>query len=175
MEILPAFCGADDFCLLFEPCWKQQLLVAEKRHRNQAKTLCLSEVMTIIVLFHSSGYRNFKTFYTQHVLKHPGWAFSKLISYNRGLCSAHVKQIIGLPISSPHRQQVMQENNEHQGKHVDECKNHNGQYPITIYLNKIASDKKVKEPLYGVIAPAIGTKIYAGQPIGYQERDSYNP
>jgi hypothetical protein len=39
--------------------------------------------MTIIVLFHSSGYRNFKTFYTQHVLKHMLWAFPKLVSYNR--------------------------------------------------------------------------------------------
>jgi hypothetical protein len=38
-------------------------------------TLCLSEVMTIIVLFHSSGYRNFKTYYTQHVLKHMAGAF----------------------------------------------------------------------------------------------------
>jgi hypothetical protein len=46
-------------------------------------TLCLSEVMTIIVLFHSSGYRNFKTYYTQHVLKHMAGAFPRLVSYNR--------------------------------------------------------------------------------------------
>jgi hypothetical protein len=39
--------------------------------------------MTIIVLFHSSGYRNFKTFYTAHVLRHMAWAFPKLVSYNR--------------------------------------------------------------------------------------------
>lgn len=39
--------------------------------------------MTIIVLFHSSGYRNFKTFYTSHVLKHMAGAFPKLVSYNR--------------------------------------------------------------------------------------------
>src|SRR5437868_150189 len=43
----------------------------------------LPEVMTIIVLFHSSGYRNFKTFYTAHVLKHLLWAFPRLPSYNR--------------------------------------------------------------------------------------------
>ncbi len=39
--------------------------------------------MTIIVLFHSSGYRNFKTFYTAYVVKHLGWAFPRLVSYNR--------------------------------------------------------------------------------------------
>ncbi len=81
MNILPIFCDIDDFCLLFEPLWRRQLLAT--RQRNRASTLCLSEVMTIIVLFHSSGYRNFKTFYTAHVVKHLGWAFPRLVSYNR--------------------------------------------------------------------------------------------
>jgi transposase len=83
MDILPVFCDIDDFCLLFEPFWRTRLLVHEPRQRQRAMTLCLSEVMTIIVLFHSSGYRNFKTFYTQHVLKHMAGAFPKLVSYNR--------------------------------------------------------------------------------------------
>jgi hypothetical protein len=83
MEILPLFCDIDDFCQFFEPAWKQRLLSDMPRQRNRQKALCLSEVMTIIVLFHSSGYRNFKTFYTQHVLQHLGGAFPKLISYNR--------------------------------------------------------------------------------------------
>jgi hypothetical protein len=83
MDILPVFCDIDDFCQFFEPCWKQQLLAAKERQRIRPATLCLSEVMTIIVLFHSSGYRNFKTFYTQHVMKHRLWAFPKLVSYNR--------------------------------------------------------------------------------------------
>jgi hypothetical protein len=39
--------------------------------------------MTILVLFHSSGYRDFKTFYTQYVMKHYASAFPKLTSYNR--------------------------------------------------------------------------------------------
>ncbi len=83
MDILPVFCDIDDFCLLFEPSWKQQLLTAKERQRNRVSTLCLSEVMTIIVLFHSSGYRNFKTFYTEYVMKHLVWAFPKLVSYHR--------------------------------------------------------------------------------------------
>jgi hypothetical protein len=53
------------------------------RQRQPAMTLCLSQVMTIMVLFHSSGYRNFKTFSTQHVLQHLGRAFPRLVSDNR--------------------------------------------------------------------------------------------
>jgi hypothetical protein len=83
MDILPVFCDIDDFCLLFEPLWRTRLLADVPRQRQRSMTLCLSEVMTIIVLFHSSGYRNFKTYYTQHVLKHMAGAFPKLVSYNR--------------------------------------------------------------------------------------------
>jgi hypothetical protein len=83
LDILPIFCDIDDFCQFFEPAWKQRLLPAQQRRRNRHASLCLSEVMTIIVLFHSSGYRNFKTFYTQHVLQHMTWAFPRLVSYNR--------------------------------------------------------------------------------------------
>lgn len=83
MDILPIFCDIDDFCQFFEPAWKQRLLTEMPRQRNRHSSLCLSEVMTIIVLFHSSGYRNFKTFYTEYVVKHLRWAFPRLVSYNR--------------------------------------------------------------------------------------------
>lgn len=66
MEILPVFCDIDDFCLLFEPLWKQRLLSTGARQRDRAVRLCLSEVMTIIVLFHASSYRNFEA-----ELEHP--------------------------------------------------------------------------------------------------------
>ena len=82
MDILPLFCDIDDFCLLFEPPWKRRLLAAGRR-RDRASALCLSEVMTIIVLFHSSAYRNFKSYYTEHVMKHYAGAFPRLVSYGR--------------------------------------------------------------------------------------------
>lgn len=81
MNILALFCDIDDFCLFFEPLWRKRLL--EMRQRNRAFTLCLSEVLTIIVLFHQSSYRNFKSFYTEHVMKQLAGAFPKLVSYNR--------------------------------------------------------------------------------------------
>jgi hypothetical protein len=81
MDILALFCDIDDFCLLFEPLWQQRLL--ETRRRNRPSALCLSEVMTIIVLFHASSYRNFKAYYTEQVLRQYGWAFPRLVSYQR--------------------------------------------------------------------------------------------
>ena len=81
MDILPLFCDVDDFCLLFEPLWQRKLL--ETRQRRRASTLCLSEVMTIIVLFHASHYRDFKSYYTGHVMKNLAWAFPRLVSYQR--------------------------------------------------------------------------------------------
>ena len=81
MDILPLFCDIDDFCLLFEPRWERKLLETRQRHR--VSTLCLSEVMTIITLFHASSYRNFKAYYTGHVLKQYVWAFPRLVSYGR--------------------------------------------------------------------------------------------
>jgi hypothetical protein len=83
MDILPVFCDIDDFCQLFEPLWKQRLLSSGERQRDRAARLCLSEVMTIIVLFHASSYRNFKAYYTEHAMKHYAGAFPRLVSYQR--------------------------------------------------------------------------------------------
>jgi hypothetical protein len=83
MNILPVFCDIDDFCLFFEPLWQRRLMIEQPRLRHRASSLCLSEVMTIIVLFHTSSYRNFKSYYTEDVMKHLYWAFPRLPSYNR--------------------------------------------------------------------------------------------
>src|SRR2546423_1018549 len=83
MDILPLFCDIDDFCQFFEPRWKRRLLSSGARQRDRAPRLCLSEVMTIIVMFHSSSYRNFKAYYTEQVMKHYAGAFPHLISYQR--------------------------------------------------------------------------------------------
>lgn len=83
MNILPVFCDIDDFCLIFEPLWHRRLLQSGAARRHKPNALALSEVMTILVLFHASGYRDLKTFYTSYVQKHLRWAFPRLVSYNR--------------------------------------------------------------------------------------------
>jgi hypothetical protein len=56
------FCSVDDFCQGFEPQWKQQLLGCGFKYRNRLRSLSLSEIMTILIRFHQSCYRNFKTY-----------------------------------------------------------------------------------------------------------------
>jgi hypothetical protein len=47
MEILPVFCDIDDFCLSFEPIWKQQLLVAGERQRNHPSTTKIIQITKV--------------------------------------------------------------------------------------------------------------------------------
>ncbi len=44
------FCDVDDFCNDFEPQWKIKLLDHGGIKRVRAKSLCLSEIMTILIL-----------------------------------------------------------------------------------------------------------------------------
>lgn len=83
LDILSLFCDIDDFCHLFEPAWRRRLLASGKCCRHNPGALSLSEVMTILVLFHASGYRDFNSFYTRHVTRQLGGAFPRLVSYNR--------------------------------------------------------------------------------------------
>lgn len=77
------FCHVDDFCLGFEAQWQKQLLHHGGIKKIRARSLCLSEIMTILIAFHSCHYRNFKHFYLNHV--HQQWqtAFPRLPSYQR--------------------------------------------------------------------------------------------
>ena len=83
MDILPLFCDIDDFCRLFEPAWRRHLLADGACHRHKPGALSLPEVMTILVLFHASGYRDLKTFYTRHVAEQLTGEFPRLVSYGR--------------------------------------------------------------------------------------------
>ena len=77
------FCHVDDFCQWFEPQWQKQLLGDGLQMRQRSRRLCLSEIMTILIAFHQSAYRNFKWFYTQLVCRYWRKAFPGLVSYNR--------------------------------------------------------------------------------------------
>jgi hypothetical protein len=83
MSVLELFCHVDDFCRTFEPRWHQQRLASASKQRNRARDLALSEIMTILILFHQSHYRTFKAFYTEHVCVDLCGEFPKLVSYTR--------------------------------------------------------------------------------------------
>lgn len=77
------FCHVDDFCACFEPQWPQKLLISGGFKRIRAKSLCLSEMMTILIAFHQNHYRNFKHFYLTQVQQQWRSAFPGLPSYQR--------------------------------------------------------------------------------------------
>jgi hypothetical protein len=53
-QLVAMFCDIDDFCKAFEPIYRQRLLQYGQRQRMRQSQLSLSELMTIIVSFHSS-------------------------------------------------------------------------------------------------------------------------
>jgi hypothetical protein len=83
MDIVALFYDLDKFAVGFEPLLRRRLLEDGRRHRNRPCRMHLSEVMTILVLFHGSGYRTFKHFYQRHVSVHLRGEFPRLLSYNR--------------------------------------------------------------------------------------------
>ncbi len=83
MDRLTIFCEIDDFCRQFEPKFNQQLLAGGTRRRIKPSKLSRAEVMTILVLFHASGFRDLKRFYTKVVSQYWRKDFPNLLSYNR--------------------------------------------------------------------------------------------
>jgi len=76
------FCSVDDFWQWFEREQKGHLVDCGKPKTGPEPELSVSEMMTIVILFHQSNYRTFKHFYSfvgQHLRKE----FPKLISYSR--------------------------------------------------------------------------------------------
>lgn len=82
MEILPLFCEIDDFLKVFEHLYQPRALGNGKRRKRKTR-LSLSEVMTILVLYHASGYRNLKAFYLDRICRHHRSEFPGLCSYQR--------------------------------------------------------------------------------------------
>ena len=82
MDILPLFCEIDDFCRVFEKLYQHRALSNGKK-RNRATRLSQSEVMTILVMYHQSGYKNLKAFYLEEILRHRYAEFPTLCSYQR--------------------------------------------------------------------------------------------
>jgi transposase len=77
------FCDVDDFCQSFVPIWRKQMLSAGEIQRQRARSLSVSEIMTILIHFHQSHYRNFKAYYTEYVLERLRREFPGLVSYTR--------------------------------------------------------------------------------------------
>lgn len=79
-KITTIFCVVDEFCKEFDQTTSSFIIGnTSKRPPRMTK----SEVITIYMLFHLSGYRCFKHFYLHYVQKHLQKEFPKTVSYNR--------------------------------------------------------------------------------------------
>lgn len=82
MDLTQLFCDVDDFVKQHNQVTNSRINDSRIR-RPRACRLSTSEVMTICIAYHQSGYKNFKCFYLEHVKKHLLDQFPKLVSYNR--------------------------------------------------------------------------------------------
>ncbi len=83
MSLVKLFVDVDDFCRIFESRWTSFQLANGLRQRKRATQLFLSEIMTITIHFHQSGYRFFKAYYQNYVHEHLVGEFPHLVSYSR--------------------------------------------------------------------------------------------
>lgn len=85
LDLTQIFCDVDDFYREFEQLCERAIprLPCDGQPKRYQSRLSISEVMTIVIAFHGSGYRTFKDFYTQKVLVDWRDAFPNLVSYGR--------------------------------------------------------------------------------------------
>lgn len=94
-KLIELFCVVDDFCQQFLPHFEQQLLNLEGKQRKRSSKMSPSEIMTIVIHFHQSQFRNFKAYYQTVLQKNLLPYFPKLLSYNR---MVEVMQSVMVPL-----------------------------------------------------------------------------
>ena len=84
-KIIEIFCIVDDFCKEFEKAKAGHILSEDndKKHRNRSFTLSDSEVITLLIFFHTGQFRNLKHYYIHYVQVHLKNEFPRSVSYNR--------------------------------------------------------------------------------------------
>lgn len=80
--ITEIFYNVDNFCQTFINKWNKNLL-PNLEIKTQNSRMLISEIMTIVIFYHSSGYKCFKYFYLNHIIKNYKSHFPKIVSYNR--------------------------------------------------------------------------------------------
>ena len=82
-QLTRIFCQVDDFCKEINSQQMNYFLPAPTSRRGPPCCLCDSEIMTILIFFQSSQWRNFKSYYEYFLSTFYKTAFPKLPSYNR--------------------------------------------------------------------------------------------
>lgn len=79
------FCCADDFCKFYYENFPKRFLPTTKKKGNRISRMALSEIITISIYYHFSGYKTFKDYYKKGIEKTFKGYFPNLVSYNRFL------------------------------------------------------------------------------------------
>ena len=83
-KVTEIYCMADDFCKEFALQQEKYMIEDKKiRYRNKPNRMSDAEIMVILILFHSGGFRCFKHYYKEYVYKHLEHFFPRQVSYNR--------------------------------------------------------------------------------------------
>ena len=83
-KVTEIYCMADDFCKEFTLQQEKYMIKDMKTmHRNKPNRMSDAEIMVILILFHSGGFRCFKHYYKEYVCKHLKHLFPRQVSYNR--------------------------------------------------------------------------------------------
>jgi hypothetical protein len=84
-NLVEIFYLVDEFCKEFEKVMEGRLLISKptKKTRKRAFTMSDSEVITIMIMFHQSHFRDFKAFYINHIQLYCKQDFPHTVSYNR--------------------------------------------------------------------------------------------
>lgn len=77
------FCTVDDFCKNNDINYEKSQLCNGRRTRKRATRLTISEIITIIIYYQFSKYKDFKAYYLLQVQAHLKPEFPKLVSYSR--------------------------------------------------------------------------------------------
>ena len=96
-KVTEIFVMADDFCKFFDQMMeKYSIPDKNKRKYYRDGTMSKAEIMVILILFHSSGYRCLKHFYLNHVCVHLRHLFPEVVSYNRFV---ELEKTVALPLA----------------------------------------------------------------------------
>jgi len=78
--ITEIFYHTDNFCKAFETEAGKNFLTNGNHKRKKSHTLSLSEIMTILIYYHYSGYKILKDYYMRCVQKDLKNCFKKFVS-----------------------------------------------------------------------------------------------
>lgn len=83
-KVTEIYCIVDDFCKEFT-LQQEKYMIEDKetKYRNKPNRMSDAEIMVILILFHSGGFRCFKHYYKEYVCKYLKKLFPRLVSYNR--------------------------------------------------------------------------------------------